>query len=278
VKKYLPWWLTQIEQVAPPFPDEPAGSEPDDLLVNGLSQTIQLVYKYARLAETIAISENTPETARTIYKSFEQVIERYSLPLGFSGSFRETKFDYYKFIGHEIFVTFISFLIRENRWDMLADLLEEGFYVTNFTSGLAGLESFTSVSRYVKLFGYRNSRLKLNSMSLHADLLNERHTNGDLGVSIPIGQIIGADFFLFLRSDDWSPWSTLYMAGQPPRYLIEATNTKYAKQLLRPLAVETIDLLRVRIADRINAVRQFFNSGYRSSPLAGFDVNRIASM
>lgn len=216
---------------------------------------------------------NNADVSLELYKCFELILERYYLPRDFSGSYRNSDFDFYKFIGHELFVIFFSFLIRESNWELIADLLEEDIYVeNNEIYGKPSLVSFTYVSQDLDLLNRRNNRLKLNRKSLHADILHERHTNGELAKLVPMQQFMDADCFLFLRVECqkeessnwinwWGAWSRLYM-DKAPRYLLEASRAKYAQRLLRPLGVNNIDILRVRLSHAAEQLQKMYRSPF----------------
>ena len=280
---------SELEKLAPNFTDVP-DNDLDEILVQAIAQTQRLVSEIAHVSEAIS-SMNAVEASFAIYKGFSTVLDRYNLPSGFAGSFRKVDFDFYKFMGHELFVTFFSFLVREERWEMVADLLDENIYVTNNRQHYAGTVSFTHVSDYVELLVFRNQRLNTNRTSIHADILKERHTQGELGILVPIEQFIDADYFLFLRAElekegtervlmSWRAWSTLYMKHQPPKFLAEATRIKYAQRLLRPLGVENIQMLRERLTERAKKLEGLFNHPYYSGwshPLEDFDVSTIGA-
>lgn len=250
-----------------------------------IGQTEEIVLQFARLAEIIA-TMNAHDAAHAVYKGFSSILERYNLPRGFVGSYQKTDFDFYKFMGHELFVTFFSFLIRENRWEIITELLEEDIYLENpYGTSKPGLVEFTYVSKQVQLLKFRNQNQNLGRISLHADLLNERHTEGVIAELVPMQQFMDADYFLFLRTqitmtnqsfDGWIPWSTLYLE-QPPKYLIEASRAKYAQQLLHPLGAKNIVNLRAQVADSISTLRQIFSSSPFLSLLGNFDPQTIGS-
>jgi hypothetical protein len=144
---------------------------------------------------------------------------------------------------------------------------------------------FTYVSKQVQLLKFRNHNQNLGRISLHADLLNERHTEGVIAELVPMQQFMDADYFLFLRVQitmtnqsfgGWIPWSTLYLK-QPPKYLVEASRAKYAQQLLQPLGATTITTLREQVDRSISTLQQVF--GYNSvlSPLGNFEPQIIGS-
>ena len=77
------------------------------------------------------------EPAEVILKEFGPILEGYCVPSGFSGSFREVQFDFHKFLGHELFVTFASAMMQEDRWELLGGILRQGVFVNNAAQGEA---------------------------------------------------------------------------------------------------------------------------------------------
>ncbi len=288
VRRFMEWLTDEIETLQPDFSKD---GERDDLFIEALDKTKQLILEFARLAEVVAII-NTSEVALSLFKAFKRILEHYNVPRGFSGVIPENDFDFYKFIGHELFVTFFSFLIRENRWEIIADILEERVYIENVKYGRTGLVSFDYISQDVGLLGFRNQRLKLNRISVHADILKERHTKEDLGKLVPMQQFMDADFFLFLRGEfeksesggrtNWRAWSTVYMEYHTPGYLVEAVRVSYAKKLLRPFGIDTIEkfrsrLLEIKTSDRL--ARTFGNPFYfdLDNPIENLNPQSIGS-
>ena len=103
--------------------------------------------------------------------------------------------------------------------------------------------------------------------SIHADLLKERHTQGDLAEIVPMQQFINADFFLLLRAEfqmsqsnsfsGWVAWSFIYIE-QSPRYLIEAYRIKKAQKLLAPLKMANVKMFRNRMIEITPKLNQAF--------------------
>lgn len=267
-------WIT-IDTIAPEFPGTEQHST-DDALVRAIEVATPAVVEFAQLTDVIAAT-NALEPARAVYEGFGHLLEHYRPPTGFSGTFYSAHSDYYKFLGHELFVTFIAHLIRANRWPLIAELLEERIYVENTSQG-SGLMRFQEISDYVELLENRRRRLTPNRVSLHADLLNERHTQRSLDELVPMKQFIDADFFLFLREGlEWRAWSTIYMGHWAPRYLIESGRTKTAQQLLPPLKLSTIDDLKKLVAERTPSLRQLFRNSSGFFPLEDFKIDSIGS-
>lgn len=279
-RKFMDNLIDRLTDLAPTYSDD---VQPDETLIQAIERTSDLVIEFTKVAETIA-AVSSLQSAKTLYKRFERLLKYYFNPKGFSGTFYYRDFDYYKFISHELFVTLFAFLVRDERWSIITDLLETELYIENPENGIAGLFSFEYISRDVKMLVYRKERLNLNRISIHADLLNERHTTGPISLVLPMSLFIEADYLLFLRSvladggkGDWCPWSALYIVSQPPQYLARIVQTKFALQLLPVLGVKDIETLRVRLAERKPDLRSVFGYSMRRDPLTWFDLKSIGS-
>ena len=100
VRSFMKWLRNELDKLNPNFSREDVA---DELLVQAIEETKELVVEFAHLAESIATMNNS-EAAQSLYKNFELIFERYNLPTNFSGSYQTIDFDFYKFIGHELFV------------------------------------------------------------------------------------------------------------------------------------------------------------------------------
>jgi hypothetical protein len=258
----------------------------DELLLKSLTESLETVVEFTRVSQAVAIA-NAADAAKALYKGFENVLNLYTLPNDFKGQFNPHDFDFAEFVGYELFVTVFACLIQEQRWELIAELLDQTFYVKQHDRGNRTRTLFTFVSERVKLLDMRKQRLKSNRVSLRADLLNERHTQGELGELMPIQQFVDADYFLFLRSDlppetthrgiDWKPWSLLYL-NEVPRFLVDATSARVAEQLFRPFRVNDIATFRSRLDERKLRYGQLWSSeAIWFSPLDGFDTDVIGS-
>jgi hypothetical protein len=286
VAKFMKDTVADLDRIAPDFSSAEQNSELDELLIQSLEQTLSVVFDFSRLTEAIAAQESA-KAAGNLYKEFGTLLELYNARPGNSSSYRSTDFDFFKFVGHELFVTFFASLVRAELWDLVADLLESDLFIRNSRGYKAEAVPFTYASQHVGLLAYRNDRLKLRRISLHADLLNARHSQGALGQLIPIQQFMEADYFLFLRSQleraedsgwaDWLPWSTLYMRYTAPSYLLKARRRNYAELLLRPLGVGDIETMRVRLEERAPKLERFFGIWADVNPLASVDIESIAT-
>jgi len=263
----------------------PTNTYPDDLLVRSIEQTQELTLEFAHIAKTIAINKNIV-AANKLYKEFEVILELYNFTPNMR-SYRDTDFDLYKFIGHELFVIFFSFLISEDRWQIIADLLSKEIYVSNIQyRNQPGLVPFTYISMSpLKTLDDRNLRLDSKRRSIHSDILNDRHSSkGSLKEIIPMQKFMDADYFLFLasvcrfhNSKYWIPWSKIYM-HQVPRYLTESSSIRYTEQLLPALGIETINSLKERLKVASQTFEQIYRTPFPSSnPVSNFNPEIIGT-
>jgi hypothetical protein len=283
VRRFMAWLVEQLDSSRPNFSQEGDKSE---IFIRALEQTPALVGEFARVADTIA-RMNAEEAAREIYKGFEPLLERYDRRPSDPSTFWHVNdhvldYDFYKFLGHELFVTFFSFLVREGRWSLIAELLREEFFLTNGLNGQRRMETFEYVCQWVELAKRYYDRLQQRYIAPHGQLLSERHAEGELAETVPLQQFMDADLFLFLRSSDldersgWTSWSTVNL-HQLPRYLIEAQRQRYAQQLLQPLAVESIDELRQRLVKCQQRHGRLFDYPLRYNVLEDLDLGMIGS-
>ncbi len=270
IRDYMAFLTNKIDAIAPDFSER---DNLDELLVQAIDKSTVLVIEFSQIAKIIA-EVNSYDAALALYKGFEDILNKYDLPVGFSGHYGPTDFDFYKFIGHELFVSFVSFLLRERRWEVITAILDEDIYVRNRPN--FRIVSFDYISDYVELIGYKSKYVGLKSIIGHAEILNKRHTTGNLSEVLPFNEFVDTDFFLFLRSEDWWPWSTFYLRRDIPRFLLESTRERYAANLLHPLAVEDIQSLRKRVIERMETWKSW-ETGMRVNPIGTFNIDAIGS-
>ncbi len=175
-------------------------------------------------------------------------------------------------------MTLVAFLMRESRWELIADVLDESFLIRNNHYGEPRSFSFEYVSDYIETLEYRKRRLNSNRISIRADMLNERHSKLKLAEICPMEEFISADYFLFVRAEfDWKPWSALYLFEYLPDFVVAAIRAKFANQILKPLAIESIERLREVLRDRATKVHAFYRSGFWHSRMDGIDYSTIGT-
>src|SRR2546423_10080 len=196
-----------------------------DQLLEAINASNGLVMEFAQLAESIAMM-NAVGAAKALYKSFENIINLYTASLdSLAGQHYPFEHDLAKFLGHELFVIFFSYLLREERWELITEILDEDLYARKADFERPSIVPFTNLSETIVLLYDRKELLGIKQISLHADLLKDRHTQGELAKLVPMEQFIEADYFLFLRAQVqpatvgewpvWMPWSSLHIHTVP---------------------------------------------------------------
>jgi hypothetical protein len=254
-------------------------------LVEGIEKGVPTVRDFTRLAEATA-GMNDGDGARAIAKAFDRIFEHYDNPPGYSGPYYRTDFDFWKFIGHELYVTLVATLLREERYEVLGDVMSEEITITN-SGGRSKAVGFEHASKYLESF--REITKAKNSPSYHADLLHARHANGGpLADSLPFDDFVGADYFLFLRGELppeqkpdtlflWTPWiSSAYMRNAP-RFIQNASRATTATRLATALGLADVNTLRTRLLERSGRLARLWREPGFEQPVHTEDIERIGT-
>ena len=291
IEDYMAELGVRLDQLAPDYDAAERDAVPlDEALVTALDGTKGTVAEFTGLARAIAAADAS-DAARAAYEGFRHILERYEprppQPGQGSVSYRAVAFDFYKFLGHELFVTLFAALIGSRRWTTVGELLAAPIYVGRNRHGEAASLHFSKVSKKIELLEFRKQRTRSNQISLHADLLHTRHTEGELAAVAPANEFEDADYFLYLRSvveteteDTWQVWlaySTLYMFSRPPRFLVEAERVGRAQAIADSLGIGDIEVMRQRVQERGGGVQRLFTQAYDLNPLRTIDLSRIGS-
>ncbi|MEE3716752.1 hypothetical protein V2H45_08340 [Tumidithrix elongata RA019] len=276
-RKYLSWLVEELIRLFPEYKEDRL----DLLLTQADDPTQVLASEFSTFAKAIAATNNI-EIAKAVYEGFVPILELYEYPSDYFGEIQKTEFDFYRFLGHELFVSFFSAFLANKRWALIAELLSTELYISNVYRIKSTSVLFTYASRHVATFNTINDREKLNRISLHADVLNKRHTESSLAKIVPAQSFMEADFFLYLTIPhaqlafgNWHPWSVIYL-NRPPSYLSQAASCRFAEQLLSPMNVENVQALREHVSDCIARLQEYYRSCYHEI-LERFDPQIIGS-
>ena len=221
-------------------------------LFASIEASVPAVDEFTRIAQMASATEDVV-VVNALFKSLEPLLERFGPSLGMR--FEPGDFDYFRFVGHELLVTLVATLLHERRWTLLGDLLDQRWSV--YSEYLDSLEDLTE---------------KRGVLSMHAELLETRHTRGPLS-RVPFEEFVAADYFLFLRGElppeeppqhgfEWRPWSTAKMRGVP-WFLREPLLDDVAKAL----RVGDAETLRARLLERAGRLELLWNTGSWQSPI-----------
>ena len=98
-------------------------------LITSIDATQELIAEFSKIIDVVSIMKDQ-DSAAEICKWFGNIFEHYN-PQVASGRTSNADGDYFKFIGHEMFVTMIAFYIREQGWSILKKILSEPILVQN---------------------------------------------------------------------------------------------------------------------------------------------------
>ncbi|MBE2264829.1 MAG: TIR domain-containing protein [Flavobacteriales bacterium] len=205
--------------------NDDAGKEFDDRIIESITSFVPYRNEAIELFEAIAIYRDTAEMRRALHRFFEGLIPYMEYPPG-TTSFHDWEYDNFKFIVHELFLYSIAALIRHERFEAAAELMEAEYYVPELPGYEIVMFSFETIRRHMRSLEHRNSRLKLNRQSIRADMLVERCN----GTGVPFRDLMQADFILFMRDHlfrpdarwHWWPETLLYLYRNPAPFEIYA--------------------------------------------------------
>lgn len=260
----------------------------DELVIKNIEEFIPYRNEAMEIFIALARYRATQESWEVLHRFFEKLIP-YIYHQG-NGSYRESDFDNFKFILYELFLYAIAALIKSEKYEGVAHLLRYHYYIEqNLQFGNNPMTSFFEHRLYLKSLDYRKDRLKLNRVSLHADLLKSRsETTG-----FTFQQIMQADFILYIRwcldylkgstdrYDYWWPETLLYASRQYGAFEVFARSQskQYFEKLKKAFDIEGKDEL-LSIAQAINEKKLIVpNFNYhRINPSALMGLEKIGTL
>lgn len=166
----------------------------------------------------------------------------YFNPTQGQSSYRSTDFDNFKFIISEIFLYTITILIKNDKLQAVATLLNQSYYIQNSNRGIPYLATFEYFCQHAESLEYRNNRLNLGRTSLSADIIK----NNNNGSGVEFNQLMQTEFILFVRanldnSGHWWPQTLVYLGHFPGAFeiFIRATSKQYFEKIKPLLNIKT---------------------------------------
>lgn len=213
IDEYFQTFVGNLEEFRIPSVE----GEFDDKVIENIDKFLPYRSEAIEIFLAIAQYRNTPEVWQQLHRFFENLIPYMDRPEGVS-SWRNSDFDNFKFIIHELFLYAISSLLKYECFDAVAHLIRHHYYVEkNSYYGRDAMVPFTIFRQGITSLQDRNKRLELRRLSLRADLLEQRSkTSG-----ITFRQVMQSDFILFIRDcfdamnnkagQHWWPETLLYI-------------------------------------------------------------------
>lgn len=187
----------------------------DDQVIDSIEKFLPYRNELINLFVTLAQYAPEEENIQKVHRFFESLIPYMSKPENVN-QWSEWDFDNFKFIVHELFLYAIAIFIKYERFSEIDLLLKQQYYVAGRADyGKDVMVGYDVFREYLRSLDYRNGRLKLRRLSVHADLLEQRSKHS----GIEFRHLMQADFVLFMRAEimqsdvycRWFPDTLLYV-------------------------------------------------------------------
>lgn len=221
----------------------------DDRVVRNIEEFVPYRNEAIEIFMAMARYRPTQESWESLHRFIESLLPYTDRPETVNSS-REWDFDNFRFIVHELFLYVVATLLREGCFAGVAHLLGQYYYVSqNATRGLDAMLPFSELRWHLKSLDYRNERLKLRRLSLHADLLEQRAK----ACGLPFQRIMQADLVLFVRDcpgvmrtgrrQHWWPETLLYARRQygPFEIFARSRSRQYFEKMKQIFDIESKD-------------------------------------
>jgi len=165
----------------------------DDALIANIEEFIPFRNEAIEIFTSLAHYRNIAETHDQIHRFFEGLLP-YMYKPDHVTSHGTWDFDNFRFIIHELFLYAVAIFLKYDCFDAVAYLLNHRYYWKSIYTG-DRMIPFINFHKAVDSLKYRNDRLKLQRVSIGADLLEQRCRMSN----IPFSSIMQADFTLYMR-------------------------------------------------------------------------------
>lgn len=272
LREYLSSVMDNLEKIEPKMMRD--GGTVEDLLT-AIPKTKSILLDFAKLSEAVVLMDDT-DSANEIFQWFGKILTKYN-PVSETGRIYNCDGDFYKFVGHDFFVSFVTPFFREKKWNILKDLLKEPLKV-----GPTEHQRNGAKMAWHELYGFSpllaDESKKRNRVSLHSDLLKEMHEKEDVSRVVPFKEFSVVDFFLHLHGEGktqdeyhsrWYPISSIWL-NQIPEFILDSTDYPTAMKICGALQINDIEEFKKRLG-RLQIRWDW------SSPFDNEDIQKIGS-
>lgn len=175
----------------------PEGADYDEGVFQAISSTKVLRDQLAEYVDVVAaFSVDEANSLAPFIRLMEGLGAHFGPPTN-QGNYHPGWADLYYFFAHEAFLIQTGALLRHNRWKCLRRILSAVYVIQSSRQSDTTAETYVAFDKaMVSLDEHRNRRLKLNRVSIVADMLKERCSADK--TSFP--ELMEADVFLMLGS------------------------------------------------------------------------------
>ncbi|HHT7007506.1 toll/interleukin-1 receptor domain-containing protein [Bacillus paranthracis] len=168
-------------------------SEPfDEKITNLIHEMIPLRDNYIQFIEQLCVDESLFDS-KIITNFFESIYTFSDLPVGYSGSFYTIQFDHYRYLIHELFLYTATVLISRQMYTKLTEIIRHRYFVQGIHREELKDGGYELFYFYLQSLETRNTRLSLNRLSVHGDLIRNSCSSTEYSWE----NLIEADFILY---------------------------------------------------------------------------------
>ncbi|OGI16354.1 MAG: hypothetical protein A2Z52_01780 [Candidatus Moranbacteria bacterium RBG_19FT_COMBO_42_6] len=122
-------------------------------------------------------------------------------------------------------------------------------------------------------------------ISVHSDILNDRHSSGIISQSLAAEDFMAADFFLFLtskflRQEDglewWYPHSIVHMK-HTPQFIMYAAKNHFAEKLAKIFKSSSVGELKILFEEMYPEFQKLVQRGFWRNPINKSDIDKIGT-
>ena len=250
-------WMKKLDLLNPVFdPNNSSISIYEVQLSDALERSLALTREFEEVITAIA-GNSSVTAAESIYQGFVGLLDKYD-PMKI-GNYTECDGDFFRFIGHEWFVSSTAIYIREKQWGLLDETLQEKIVYTRKGSPLSELVEWNAFYEPIITLFYKDNR----HTTLHSEMLKKRHESFVSETAVSWQQFWEADYFLFLRGQLNNPaWQTYTKGdffwfmltashtGAPASWVVKWRSKRAVQKWLPALGIESVDELKARVSER----------------------------
>jgi hypothetical protein len=258
----------------------------DEQVVRNVEEFLPYRNEVVRLFVNLAQYRNTAEIQQQLHAFVESLILYLDRPPAMT-SWRQSDFDNFRFIVHELFLYLIAVLLKYSCFDTVGYLLRHHYYVASDVRDSASrMVSFSSIRRHLPSLEHRVQRLGLRRLSLRSDMLKQRAEASGLQFE----SLMQADFVLYIRScldelpsprdsRQWFPDTLLYKNEGAFEIFARSRSAEYFRRVQRIFDLESkVNLEQLVEAFQAGKVRIPQWQFDMIDPIGLMDVEHIATL
>lgn len=235
LREYFERFAKELEKLRPDVDADPF----DDAVVQSIDAFVPYRNQAIDIFLAMASYQPADEISRALHRFFEQLAPYMERPQGVS-PWQEWDWDNFRFVVPELFLYAAASLLKHEQFSVLADLLSADFFLPGRSEfGRDVTVGYGVFQTQLKSLEERNRRLKLNRLSLHAELLKDRC----VGSRLEFRDLLQADFVIFLHSkfhdEFWFPHTLLYADrwSGPTEIFARSKSRKYFSSVAQLLGI-----------------------------------------